>query len=180
MSPFLPSSLRIGSSVLFCILCFACQSPRDKAYTKIAENEKLLHSDSTMVVNSRLANDLVVSYISFAEQFPSDTLSPEYLFRAAEVSSGIGNPVKAIELYKQVYEKYPSYKRSSYSLFLQGFVYENQLRDTANARKIYSLFIEKYPSHPLARDVKFSIDNLGKSEEELIREFEANLTKSSQ
>lgn len=162
-----------------CLMLSSCQSSRDKALKKISENERKLHSDSTMVVNARLGNDLIFSYLGFAEQFPEDSLSPDYLFRAAEVASGIGNPKKSIELYKQVYEKYPQYKRSAYCLFLQGFVYETQLRDTANAKKIYTAFISKYPGHSLYNDVKFSIENLGKSEEELIKQFEANLTNSS-
>jgi outer membrane protein assembly factor BamD (BamD/ComL family) len=151
----------------------ACQSPRDKALKKISETEKKMRADSTLVINPRLAEELISSYTYFAEQFPKDSLAPECLFKAAEVNSGIGQPLKAIALYKKAKDEYPSYKKADYCVFLQGFVYENQLRDTANARVIYEAFLANYPSHPLTDAARFSLENLGKPDEEVIRQFEA-------
>ena len=57
-------------------------------------------------------------------------------------------------------------------LFLQGFVYESQLHNIIRAKEAYTEFIRKYPRHQLAKDAQFSIENLGKSDEELIKMFE--------
>jgi isocitrate lyase len=57
-------------------------------------------------------------------------------------------------------------------LFLQGFISENGLKDTAAARKFYENFLKQYPNHKLASDVKISLNNMGKTPDELIREFE--------
>ena len=62
-------------------------------------------------------------------------------------------------------------------MFLQGFIYETQLNDTSKARVIYEQVIQKYPNTQFAIDSKASIDNLGKTPEQLIKEFEAKNKK---
>ena len=51
---------------------------------------------------------------------------------------------------------------------MQGFIYENNLHSPEMARKLYEEFMKKYPNNELAKDVKFALDNLGKSDEEIM------------
>ena len=55
---------------------------------------------------------------------------------------------------------------------MKGYVYENEIGDLNAAKKIYEDFIAKYPDDEFADDAAVSIKNLGKSPEELIKEFE--------
>lgn len=56
-----------------------------------------------------------------------------------------------------------------------GFVYENDLNDLENAKQTYEAFLQKYPNDPdFADDAQMALKNLGKSPEELIKEFEQN------
>jgi hypothetical protein len=41
-------------------------------------------------------------------------------------------------------------------------------------------FLKKYPKHPYCKDAEMSIKNLGKTDEELIREFEKMNADSTQ
>jgi len=45
------------------------------------------------------------------------------------------------------------------------------------AKKIYQKFIDMYPKHPLADDAAVSLQNMGKSIEELIESWEAKEQK---
>jgi hypothetical protein len=47
------------------------------------------------------------------------------------------------------------------------------MKNLDKARETYLLFIEKYPADDFTRDAKLAIQNLGKTPEMLIREFEA-------
>ena len=152
----------------------ACKSPREKALNRIKEAEAKMRADGSMQINPAIAHELITGYMAFSEQFPKDSLAPEFLFKAAEVNNGIGKPDVAVDLYKKVYYDYPGYKKAIYCLFLEGFTYETRLNDLTAAANIYQDFLTKYPNHPLADDVKFSLDNIGKSDEELIQQFEAN------
>ena len=51
-------------------------------------------------------------------------------------------------------------------------MYENNLGDLNAAKSIYEQFLEKYPDDEFADDAAVSIKNLGKTPEELIKEFE--------
>lgn len=45
------------------------------------------------------------------------------------------------------------------------------------AKSIYNEFLKKYPTHDLADDVQFLIDNLGKSDQEILEMIESKKKK---
>ena len=80
---------------------------------------------------------------------------------------------QAIQYFHRVNNDFVNYEKAPLSMFLEAFVYETQLFDTQKAGEIYKEFIVKYPKHELADDAQASINNLGKTPEELVKEFEA-------
>ena len=63
--------------------------------------------------------------------------------------------------------------------FLKAFIYDNNLKDIKKARTAYSDFIQKYPKHELTDDAMISMDNLGKTPEQIVKEFELKLKQKS-
>ena len=59
-----------------------------------------------------------------------------------------------------------------------AFCYENDLRQKDKAKTLYESFLTKYPNHELAKSVQFSLDNIDKSPEQIIKEFEAKQPKT--
>ncbi|HKR03659.1 MAG TPA: tetratricopeptide repeat protein [Bacteroidia bacterium] len=160
--------------ILLIAAAFAsCKSEKEKLSDRIKQGEKEMMSDSSQTVNRKKAMEMVNLYKEYAEKFMEDTLAAEYLFRAGDISNGIGQYKQAIELYKKCSE-INTYSKQPVAFFLQGFIYETQLNDMQNAKRIYEEFLQKYPNHNLANDVNFSLANLGKSPEELIKMFEQN------
>ena len=157
-------------SILF--LFYSCQPENERIAEKIKETEKKLVNDSTKMMNRPLAEEQLKTYNDFVNKFPDDKRSEEFLYKAADLANGMGKTPVALELYHRFCEKYPNSSKAAYALFLQGFIYENQLKNLDKAKELYTSFLTKYPSHELAKDAKFSLDNLGKSEEELIKMFE--------
>jgi outer membrane protein assembly factor BamD (BamD/ComL family) len=162
------------------LLLFACGNKEEKTEETKMTKEKFeaqidsvearLHAKPEMEMGT--ANTAVVLYADYAKSFPDDPKTPDYLFKAGEISSSMKQSTQAIEYFNRVYINFPKYDKAPYCLFLQGFIYESQLNDTAKARKIYTEVIEKYPNEHIAEDAKASIDNMGKTPEELIKEFE--------
>jgi TolA-binding protein len=150
---------------------------REEWLKRISDVEKKMYEKPNEPINPSLANVAIDFYNKFAVNFPQDSLAPEYLFKAGEISSALNYSAPAINFFKTIYEKYPAYKKASTCLFLQGFIYETQLSDTAKARAIYIEVIKKYPGTQFASDSKASIDNLGKTPDQLIKEFEAKNKK---
>ena len=138
----------------------------------IEEMENALFNAEDATFDKAKAQALVAAYEDFYKEHPDDPKSAEFLFRAGDLSKGLREANKAVALYKIVNEDFPEYEKSPLALFLQGFIYENDLGDYANAKVIYESFLEKYPDHEMAKDAKFSLQNLGKSPEELLKEFQ--------
>lgn len=123
-------------------------------------------------INSALGFSLVKFYSEFADHYSDDPKCPDYLFKAGDISSNLNAARPAIEYYKKITDKYPQYSRASLALFLQAFIYENQLNDTASAGKIYREVLVKFPGTQVAKDAEASLIHLGKTPEQLIEEFE--------
>ena len=140
----------------------------------ISTLEAELFSGDITKPNVEKAKQLVSMYIEFANQYPKDSISAEFLFKAADISMNFGAAKKTIGIFNRIINEYPAYKNISTEYFLKGFVYEDQLRDYQMAKKCNMEFIEKYPNSVFTDDALISLQNLGKSPDELIKEFENN------
>ncbi|PID93587.1 MAG: hypothetical protein CSA95_06635 [Bacteroidetes bacterium] len=154
------------------MLFSACSSPEQKAQKEIAAMEESLFNEEMGLLSPRQTEKLVGLYMDYAADFSEDHWSPEYLFRAADVSMNVGNSALALNLFSRIRKEYPHYEKVAQCLFLQGFIWDNNMGDVAKARELYTLFLKLYPDNEFADDVKMSIEYLGKSSEELIESFE--------
>jgi len=153
----------------------ACQSPELKQLRKIEQLEKELFGNITAIPDREKSLTLVNAYVEYAEKYPDSEKAAEFLFRAADICMNIGYPERAIELYTRVYRDYPEYSKRPESLFLIAFIYENQLYNLQQAEHNYKQFIELFPDHDLADDAQILLQHLGKSPDELVKEFEERL-----
>lgn len=154
---------------------------REEALANVKQAEdKLYAKQDVFQFNDSLATVTIDAYTSFAGSFPEDSLSPEYLFKAADLYRAKHQYQPALDLYSQIQTDYPNYKKVPQTIFLQGFVYENDLKDMDKAKERYSAFLEKYPEHELAKDVQFSLNNLGRSPEDIIKEFNKKIEEQKQ
>jgi tetratricopeptide (TPR) repeat protein len=123
-------------------------------------------------INNRNGFLLMEAYVAFSERFNNRENADEYLFKAGEIAMGANLTVEAIRYLTTLYDEYPRYKNRAYGLFLLGFVQENQANNLDEAKRIYEQFLVEFPGHEMADDARASINNLGKSPEQIIREFE--------
>jgi TolA-binding protein len=144
--------------------------PREEYISQIKKIEGEMHN--AMEVDMTTANSAIQLYTDFATYFPNDSLAPEYLFKAGEVATGAKKYKRSLELYQTIAQKYPNYKHMMQSLYLQAFLLDNFLNDDAAAKTIYEEIISKYPNTNYAKDAKAAIEHLGKTDDQLIEEFE--------
>ena len=164
---------------IIAIVAFSCAGPETKkARTKqemqdsIVFMENELFNLQTIRVDKDKVIRLIDLYTGYAQEFPDDSLAPVYLFKASDISMNLYRPIATIRILDTIMTKYPDYPKTPTALFLKAFVYEDQVKNYELARRYYRQFIEKYPDNEFADDARMSLENLGKSPEELIREFE--------
>jgi len=143
----------------------------DNLEKEVKKREVALNKDS-MTMDRYKAAELMEAYAVYAEQFPNYENAADRMFKAGELAMGLGHKVQAIKYFEKVYNEYPKYEKRPYALFMKAFVLENQAMQYDQAKEIYEQFIAEFPNHDMADDAEYSIKNMGKSPEELIREFE--------
>ena len=138
---------------------------------EIAKIEKELDKSSTPNKNE-LRIRLVEFYESFFNLFSNDKLAADMLFKAGNQSVNLEKYQDALKYYSLAEESYPEYIKRPECIYLQGFIFDTYVSELGKAKEKYLLLINRYPKHVLAEQAQISLDNLGKSDEDLIRQFE--------
>jgi TolA-binding protein len=150
----------------------ACSSKQSTLLSEIEQMENDLFADATKMIDKAKARELIDKYVLFADEFPENTEAPQMLFKAGDMSMNLNMSQEAIDIFNRIMNSYPDFDKTPQCLFLKGYIYENNLGDLQMAKSIYEEFLQKYPEDDFADDAEVSIKNLGKTPEELIKEFE--------
>jgi len=143
---------------------------KEELQSIIKNTEKEVFDVPPEKINQSKVKFLASYYVKYAAY--GDSLAPEYLYKAAGIYMNTHEPVKAIKALDEIINKYPSYNKTENCYFLRGFVYDDKLKDTANARKYYKEYLIKYPNGDFSKDTKLLLENMGKSNEEIFKELE--------
>jgi tetratricopeptide (TPR) repeat protein len=139
----------------------------------IKQTQDSMRAGQDKPFNPNVANGLIKAYLDYATAFPEDSLAPDYYYRAGEIATRAENYDQAIFLFEKIADKYPEYKYVVEAQYEEAMIYDSKLPgQTEKAKKIYETIIKNYPKHKLAEDAKIAITHLGKTDEELVKEFE--------
>lgn len=170
---------KIIYSILISTLLIACAGNEEKVVATQDDRSILLERikkfESELYVADKLdpikADMAITTYSEFIEKFPNDSLTPDFLFKAGEVATANMQYKQAIGYYKGVTTKFSKYKYIEECWYLQGYIWDNFLNKDDSAKVVYEQVIQKFPSSHYAQDAKAAIQNLGKTDEQLIEEF---------
>lgn len=156
----------------------ACTESEDEARTELHNEISALEQKLLQVQDAgkdkQSAMMLIEKTKAYAKQFPKDSLTPELLFKAADVARGTREYGKAIHLWGQIWRNYQTHPKAPMALFLQGFTFDSDLRDPKMATQYYNEFLKTYPDDPLSPQVKQLLSVVEISPEELVKQFEDN------
>jgi len=168
------STISVIIGLLFVMSCTSEKQPenRQNLQQKISSLENgLILQDGTLLADS--AKKLISLYNNYSVKYPEDSIAAEYLFNAIDISLNLPQPYKTLELIDNYIALYPKDSRAGTALFFKAFLYDQQLVDLPSAKQYYEQFLAQYPNHDFVDDAQAALKYLGKSPEELIREFEA-------
>jgi tetratricopeptide (TPR) repeat protein len=170
--------------VLMSLLLFACteepktvdktapQSAADRqAEITTMESDLMSKQDLNVETNRVLAERIILRYRDYITMNPTDSASAEYLFKAADISVGLGNYEAGLNYITRLTKDFPKYEKIVEIWLFKGFIYENYMNSHAQAVNTYEELILKFPNHRLAQDAQAAIDNLTLTEEELLDKF---------
>lgn len=125
------------------------------------------------------AVNMITTYL---RKFPGDTAhTPRYISRAVKYYGQMGQfdtadyaPAffdSAFLWIDTLAIRYPDHEATPVMQFYKGTLYEQGVRDNEKAERAYLQFIDKYGSHELVQDALFSLEHLGRSDEEIYQEI---------
>lgn len=109
---------------------------------------------------------------SFAIAYPTEKMAPVYLFKAADMARALGSLPKMLSMYDWIVKYYPTFDKASLALFLKGFALDSEMGKFESATEVYNEFLNKYPQDSLAKDVRFLLENIGKTPDQMYKEME--------
>lgn len=154
----------------------ACQNAAPETSEDPVRQERALLQDSieTMEQSMRqeesldaeLADKMIRSYFAFARLVPQDSLSPEYLMKAADIFKLGGGAAQkqALSIYARILRDYQEHPAAPRALFSAALLREAQ-GNRALAQADYQRFVELYPEHTLAGDARNMLSFLAEEEE---------------
>ena len=142
-------------------------------------NQILINPDQ-FGVNKEASLKYVDGVEAMALVSPDNATVPGHLYRAAEVARSLRTFPKAMSLYDWLIEVYPQHEKAPTALFIKGFILEQDYERIDEAREVYSTFLQNYPNHEMAESASFLLENLGKSDQEILQAIEANRQNQGQ
>ena len=165
-------NLQITGILIFALLISSCKPNPDKLIKQIAQSEKELYAAGNVVPDKTKVKELLDLYTKFADSYSKDTMAPVYLYKAANLSMNTNQNDNAIAMIDRIIKDYSSYSKLPEAYFLKAFIYDNNIKNINKAREAYTMFLQKFPKSDLADDAAISLDNLGKTPEQIINEFQ--------
>lgn len=133
--------------------------------------------DSTIMeanhLDTELGNKAIQAFSSYATHCKDSTWAPVYLFKAGQIAKAIHDIPKSKMYFEKCIDAYPNFANRAAVMFMLAQLYDEAglLNNEDEARKIYEKIIFLYPNSEWALAAQAAINNLGKTDEELIREF---------
>ena len=120
----------------------------------------------------RTQHKLAEAYVSYArahQDSSSHETASEYLFLASNLyQHNLRDLNRALDLCDTIMTFFPDTDKSVDALFTKGFIYHNILKDTAQARQIFTTFLERFPDHQFAQFAQHELKHLGVPADQLL------------
>ncbi len=170
----LVQSLRVGNPSLIGLDEFSPDVPEGEPSmeSKIAELQKNLTDPTTGRLDLKKVNSFVNTVEYFVIGNPTNEACSSYLKLAAEVVNSVKVFPRAIKFYDWILTQFPNSKEAPQALFMKGFTLDDGIGDKQAAKPVYEEFLKRYPKNDFADDTKFLLDNINKTDEEIIKQFD--------
>ncbi len=141
-------------------------------YARARSMDSLLLQETT--VNADHAKKAIAAFTDFAYYCQSDSMSPIYLIKTAQVARAINSTPQAKLALDRCVETYLNSPHRAAALFLLAQLYDEPgyLNDENEARRRYQEIIQEYPKSDWAVSAKGALNFIGKTDEQILREFE--------
>ena len=105
-------------------------------------------------------------YTEFANRFPKDTMTAEYLFRASDIAMGLGDYQQQVDLLEIIIDQHTGYDQYDAACFSAAMTYDEHFEKVNfgadRAIQLYEFVIANYPNSSYAKAAETLKEFVGK------------------
>ena len=137
--------------LLLVVAAVGCTDPAEE----LQALEKKVRQLETISEDTALVAEAVEKFQSFANEHPEDTLAARYALMAGDLERNRpGRALYAIAQYDTVFQRYGTRPEGALALFSMALTFDEVVGNRAMAGRAYTLFLDTYPAHPLAKQAE--------------------------
>ena len=123
--------------------------------------------------NAVIGNKAIKAFTDFSFYCKNDSLAPIFLIKAAQIAQSINNLPQAQICLEKCINDFPDFKNRGAAMFLLAQLYDEvkYLNNEQKAEELYASIISLYPRTEWAANAKAARNLLGKTDEEIVKEF---------
>lgn len=150
---------------LVLVSCNKREKELEEIYAASVEMDSVLRVNEVLSVKHRvMAEDLIQEYMEFANNYPEDSLAPQFIFKSAMLYHFIPFYDKELETLELLAERYPKSEYAPQALVTAARVSEENVNNIEKSIKYLQQIKEKYPESPYATNIDLQIEYAGDDE----------------
>jgi len=139
-----------------------------QAQNEINEFPDFIINKTESLRKRKMLKEAVDHLMFMIKEYSSNDLSPKAQYMLGDIyMNDFRDFTTAIQEYRKVIKNYAGSSQEPHALFMIGYIYANIINDNKSAEIEYKSFLKHFPNHELYPSVKFELDFLGKSIEEI-------------
>ena len=144
------------------------------------KDSRSLRDEAKSLAMQQKGKEALALFEQITREHPDSDEAPEALFASAGLYLNVQNDAhKAASAYELVCEKYPASEFGHKGLFAAGYTYANTIGNIERAREVYDRYLKQYPDSSMAETVRFELEHLGMSPEELLESLQESNDQSA-
>ena len=146
-------------------------------YLEAAKNDSIILAATQL--DPKVGNKAIKTFADFSFYCKDDSLAPVFLLKAGQIATSINNLPQAQVCFEKCYMDFPNFKNRGAAMFLLAQLYDevSQLNNEDEARELYGKIINMFPNSEWAAQADAARGLIGKSDEQIVKEFEKNSSK---
>lgn len=143
--------MRLLVAFFVLLVAVSCTDPTEE----LQALENKVRQLETITDDTALVAEAVEKFQTFSNEHPEDTLAPRYALMAADLERNRpGRALYAVAQYDTVFQRYSTRPEGALALFSMALTFDEVIGNRAMAGRAYTLFLDTYPSHPLAKQAE--------------------------
>jgi len=152
-------------SIFVLVSCNKRENELKEIYAASVEMDSVLRTNEVLSVKQRvMAEDLVQEYMEFANNYPEDSLAPQFIFKSAMLFHFIPFYDKELEALEMLAERYPESEYAPQALVTAARVSEENLNNIDKSIQYLQQLKDKYPESPYATNIDLQMEYAGDDE----------------